>query len=110
MLAEIEPRVRARVSVLIDQVGEVEFRRGVAEMTRYRIDSMSLEDVATLYVLARQGRVHPPEAGRRAAAVHQMLHGRTEDDAGFSDEHGRRISRDEWLQHRANRLATSDGL
>ena len=97
MLVDIEPMVLARVNVLIEQVGEAEFRRRVAAMTRYFIDSMSLEDVAALYVLARLGRVHPPEAGRRAAALHHTLLGRTSDDAGFSDEHGHRISRDEWL-------------
>ena len=107
MLIEIEARVRARVNVLVEHVGEVEFRRGVAAMTRYQIDFMSLEDVVALYVLARQGRVHPPEAGRRAAALHQSLPGRTADDAGFSDEQGHRISRDEWLQRRADRLAAS---
>lgn len=107
MLVEIEPKVRARVAVLIERVGVAEFRRGVAAMTRYQIDLMSLDDVVALYVLARQGRVHPPEAGRRGAALHQTLPGRTPDDAGFSDEHGKRISRDEWLQRRADRLGLS---
>lgn len=107
LLAEIESGVRARVNVLIEQIGEVEFRRGVAAMTRYQIDLMGLDDVATLYVLARQGRVHPPEVGRRALGVHQTLPGRTDDDAGFSDENGRRITRDEWLEGRTTRLAAA---
>lgn len=105
MLPEIEPRVRARVERLVTQIGEAEFRRGVAAMTRYAIESFSLDDVVCLYVLARQGRVRPPELGRRAAALHQTLPGRTDDDAGFSDEHGRRITRTEWLERRAARLA-----
>ena len=95
VLLEIEPSVRARVNVLIEKVGDAEFRRGVAAMTRYRIDSMSIEDVAVLYVLARQGRVHPPEAGRRAAALHQTLPGRTADDGGFSDKRRHPTSQDE---------------
>jgi hypothetical protein len=107
VLVEIEPRIRARVDRLVEQVGEAEFRRGVAEMTRYHIDTLSLDDVVALYVLARQGRVHPPQAGRRAAELHQTLPGRTSDDAGFSDEHGQRISREEWLASRTARLASS---
>lgn len=33
MLTDIEPRVRERVQVLVEQVGETEFRRGVAQFT-----------------------------------------------------------------------------
>jgi hypothetical protein len=73
---------------------------------RYReLDDMSLDDVASLYVLARQGRVGPPEAGRRAAVLHSTLPPRTDDDAGFSDPEGRQISREKWLRRRADRLA-----
>ncbi len=104
MLDEIEPRFRARVNRLIEQVGEVEFRRGVAQMTRYDIESLELDEVVCLYVLARQGRVHPPEEGRRGAALLQTLPGRTPDDAGFTDEDGRPISRALWLERRAARL------
>ena len=107
MLIDIEPRVKARVQLLIGQVGEVEFRRGVAEFTRWRIDSMSIDEVIGLYVMARRGRVHPPEAGRRAAEIHMTLPGRTDDDAGFTDENGRQISPDEWVEWRTGRLAVS---
>lgn len=100
VLVEIDPRVRSRVEVLIAQVGEAEFRRGVQQMTRWDLDGMTLHDVASLYVLARQGRVGPPEAGLRAAALHATLPPRTDDDAGFSDEHGRQITRQEWLRRR----------
>lgn len=86
MLDEIEPRFRARVNRLIEQVGEVEFRRGVAQMTRYDIESLELDEVVCLYVLARQGRVHPPDEGRRGAALLQTLPGRTPDDAGFTEK------------------------
>lgn len=105
MLVEIDPTIRANVDRLIAKVGETEFRRGVAQMTRWDLDDMTLDDVACLYVLARQGRVGPPEAGPRAAALHATLPGRTADDAGFSDADGRQISRDEWLRRRADRLA-----
>lgn len=105
MLVDIEPRVKARVEQLVEQVGEAEFRGGVAQFTRWCIDSMSLEDVIGLYVMARRGRVRPPEMGRRAAELHMSLPGRTDDDAGFSDEHGRRITPEEWGARRAARLA-----
>ena len=72
-----------------------------------RIDSMSIDEVIGLYVMARRGRVHPPEAGRRAAEIHMTLPGRTKDDAGFTDEHGRHISPDEWVEWRTGRLAVS---
>lgn len=105
MLVEIDPKIRANVDRLVAQVGETEFRRGVAHMTRWELDDMSLDDVACLYVVARQGRVGPPEAGRRAAVLHGTLLPRTDDDAGFSDAGGRQISREEWLRRRADRLA-----
>ena len=105
MLVEIDPKIRANIDRLIANVGETEFRRGVAEMTRWDLREMTLDDVACLYVLARQGRVGPPEAGPRAAALHATLPPRTSDDAGFTDAEGRRISRDEWRRRRADRLA-----
>ena len=105
MLVEIDPKIRADVDRLIATVGETEFRRGVASMTRWDLHDMTLDDVACLYVLARQGRVGPPEAGPRAAALHATLPPRTADDAGFTDGEGRQISRDEWLRRRADRLA-----
>jgi hypothetical protein len=60
MLVEIEPRVVARVRQLIDQVGEAEFRRGVAQMTRWDTEIRSLDAVIELYVMAKRGRVAPP--------------------------------------------------
>ena len=80
MLVEIEPRVRERVGRVIAEVGEGEFRRGVAQMTGYDTDALSLDDVVCVYVLARQGRVHPPGAGRRAVARYPTLPPRTADD------------------------------
>jgi hypothetical protein len=90
MVVDIEPHVKARVAKLIAQVGEGEFRRGVAQMTRWDTEIRSLEDVICLYVMARRGRVAPPELGHRAVAVHETLPGRTADDAGFRDRQGRR--------------------
>jgi hypothetical protein len=104
MLVEIDPKIRANVDRLITKVGETEFRSAVAQMTRWELHDMSLDDVACLYVLARQGRVGPPEAGLRASAVHPTLPGRTDDDAGFSDPEGRPITREEWLRRRTDRL------
>ena len=37
-------------------------------------------NVVAVYVLARQGRVHPPSAGRRAVALYPSLPPRTADD------------------------------
>lgn len=105
MLVEIDPKIRANVDRLVAKVGEAEFRRAVAAMTRWDLNRMTLEDVACLYALARQGRVGPPEAGPRAAALHATLPGRTDDDAGFSDAKGHKISREDWLRWRADRLA-----
>ena len=65
MLVEIDPKIRANVDRLVAQVGETEFRRGVAHMTRWELDDMSLDDVASLYVLARQGRVGPPDRAKK---------------------------------------------
>ena len=85
MLTDIEPRVKARVEQLIAEVGDEEFRRGVAEMTGFDTAALGLDDVICVYVFAKQGRVGSPEVGRRAAALHQTLPGRTDDDAGFTD-------------------------
>ena len=109
MLTEIEPRVKARVEQIIAQVGEDEFRRGVAQFTRWHIGSMSLDEVIGLYVMARRGRVHPPEVGRRAAAIHMTFPGCTDDDAGFTID-GKRVTVEEWVEwrtaHRARLAAT----
>lgn len=80
MLVSIEPSMRAKVHKIVAEVGEADFRRGVATMTGFDTDALSLDDVVTVYVLARQGRVHPPAAGRRAAALYPSLPPRTSDD------------------------------
>ena len=104
MLVEISPKNRAKAEAIIEQLGEPEFRRRVATMTRWTIDKMSLDDVTTLFVLARQGRVHPPDRSRNVAERWKMLPPRTADDAGFSDAAGKRITRTEWLRQRAERI------
>ena len=76
----IAPSVRAQVERLVAEVGEAEFRRGVATMTGYDTDALSLDGVVCVFVLARDGRVHPPEAGRRAVALYPTLPPRTGDD------------------------------
>ena len=101
MLIDIEPRVRSRVEQLIEQVGEDEFRRGVAQMTGFDTDVLDLGDVICVYVSAKRGRIGSPEVGRRAAALHQTLPGRTDDDAGFTDADGRRISKEDWERQRS---------
>jgi hypothetical protein len=80
MMVEIEPLVREKVNRIVADVGEAEFRRGVATMTGFDTDALSLDDVVAVYVLARQGRVHPPSAGRRAVALYPTLPPRTADD------------------------------
>ena len=102
MVVDIEPRVRARVEQLVAQVGGAEFRRGVAQMTRWDTEIRSLDDVICLYVLARRGRVAPPELGRRAVDVYPMLPGRTDDDLGFRDEHGRPMTAGQYVQWRTD--------
>ena len=102
MLTDIEPRVKARVHQLIEQVGEDEFRRGVAQFTRWDIDSMTLDEVIGLYVMARRGRVAPPEMGRRAVEVYPTLPGRTDDDCGFRDRQGRPMTPEEYVQWRTD--------
>ena len=107
MLSDIEPRVKARVQQLIERVGEAAFRRGVAQMTRWDTEIRSLDDVIGLYVMARRGRVRPPELGHRAVELYPYLPGRTDDDAGFTDENGRQITPDEWVAWRTARLEES---
>ena len=102
MVVDIEPNVKARVEQLAAQVGEAEFRRGVAQMTGWDTELRSLEDVVCLYVLARRRRVAPPDMGRSAVEVHRTLPGRTDDDAGFRDRQGRRMTAQEYVQWRTN--------
>ena len=45
MLTDIEPRVKARVEQLIAEVGDEEFRRGVAEMTGFDTAALGLDDL-----------------------------------------------------------------
>lgn len=80
MLVEIDVRVRARVDRLVAEVGEIEFRHGVAQMTGYDTDVLSLDDVVCVYVLARRGRVHAGADGRRAIEAFPSLPPRTPDD------------------------------
>ena len=80
MVIEIAPSVRAKVEQVVADVAEAEFRRGVAGLTGYDTESLSLDDVVIVYALARQGRVHPPEAGRRAAAAFPTFPPGTIDD------------------------------
>jgi hypothetical protein len=98
MVVDIEPHVRAGVA----QVGEAAFRRGVAQMTRRDTEIRSLNDVICLYVLARHGRVAPPELGQRAAEAYPMLPGRTNDDLGFRDPQGHAMTPDEYVQWRTD--------
>jgi hypothetical protein len=104
VLIDIEPRVRARVVELVEQVGEAEFRRGVAQFTGWPVGSMGIEDVIGLYVMARRGRVHRPEVSRDVARRHMALPGRTDDDAGFCGADGERITPEEWVARRTERL------
>jgi hypothetical protein len=109
VLVDIEPRVWARVELLIKQVGEAEFRRGVAQMTGWDTEIRSLDDVMCIYVMARRGRVRPSAMGQRVAAVLDTLPGRTDDDAGFSDEFGRPITSEQYVAWRtARREALSE--
>ena len=109
ILPDLAPTDRARAERIIAKVGEAEFRRAVATMTGWDTTERSLNDVVCLYVLGLQGRLRPIEMGRRAAELHMTLPARTADDAGFSDDEGRQISREEWLRRRADRLAESSG-
>lgn len=102
MVVDIEPHVRARVEQLVAQVGEAAFRRGVAQMTRWDTEIRSLNDVICLYVLARRGRVAPPELGQRAVEAYPTLPGRTDDDLGFRDPQGRAMTPDQYVQWRTD--------
>jgi hypothetical protein len=102
MVVDIEPHVRARVEQLVARVGESEFRRGVAQMTRWDTEIRSLDDVICLYVLARRGRVAPPELGRRAVELYPSLPGRTDDDMGFRDRERRPMTPEEYVQWRTD--------
>ena len=104
MLVEISPKNRAKAEAIIDQLGELEFRRRVATMTQWTIDKMSLDEVTTLFVLARQSRGHPPDRRHNLAELWKTLPPRTADDAGFSDAAGKQITRTEWLRQRAERI------
>jgi len=73
MLVEIEPTVRTRVERIVADVGEDEFRRGVAAMTGFDTDALTLDDVMVVYVLARRGRLGSPAVGRRAAEMYPTL-------------------------------------
>ena len=105
MLFDIDPRTRTTVDGLVDELGEHKFRRRVSVVTRHDTASLSLGNVVCLFVAARRCRVHPPEAGRRAAVLYPTLPGCAKDGAGFSDANLHAISRNEWLRRRAIRLA-----
>ena len=49
------------------------------EMTKFNTQALSL-DVICVYVLALEGRVQPPGAGRRAVELYPTLPPGTEDD------------------------------
>ena len=100
MLTDIEPRVKARVQQLIEQVGEDEFRRGVAQFTGWSTDQRSLDEVIWIYVMGRRGRLVSPEATRRALALLPTLPGRTDDDPGFRDRQGRLLTPEEYAERR----------
>lgn len=107
MLIDLEPGLHARLDRLVERVGEGAFRQGVAEMTGFDTNALGLDDVVCVYVLAKQGRIGSPEVGRRAAALHQGLPGRTDDDAGFTDAEGRRISKHDWERQRVSRRTSA---
>ena len=91
MVVDIDPRVRAKVGIVIAEVGEAAFRRGVSEMTGYDTETLSIDDVVCVYVFARQRRLHPPSAGQRAVALYPTLAPRSVDDPCL-DLAGRRRS------------------
>lgn len=73
VLFSIEPKDERRARRIIGTVGEGEFRRAVHEMTRFDTEALSLDDVICVYVLAFEGRVQPPGAGRRAVELYPTL-------------------------------------
>jgi hypothetical protein len=80
VLFTIEPKDLRRARRIIATVGEGEFRKAVHEMTQFDTEALSLDDVICVYVLALEGRVQPPGAGRRAVELYPMLPPRTDDD------------------------------
>jgi hypothetical protein len=80
VLFTIEPKDLRRARRIIATVGEGEFRKAVHEMTQFDTEALSLDDVICVYVLALEGRVQPPGAGRRAVELYSTLPSRTEDD------------------------------
>lgn len=80
VLFTIEPKDLRRAQRIIAAVGEDEFRRAVHEMTQFDTEALSLDDVICVYVLALEGRVQPPGAGRRAVELYSTLPPRTDDD------------------------------
>jgi hypothetical protein len=80
VLFTIEPKDLRRARRMIASVGEDEFRRAVHEMTKFDTDALSLDDVICVYVLALEGRVQPPGAGRRAVELYPTLPPPTADD------------------------------
>lgn len=80
VLVTIQPSDLRRAERIIAKVGEGEFRRAVHEMTKFNTEALSLDDVICVYVLALEGRVQPPGAGRRAVELYPHLPPRTDDD------------------------------
>lgn len=80
VLVTIQPSDLRRAERIIAKVGEGEFRRAVHEMTGFDTEALSLDDVICAYVLALEGRVQPPGAGRRAVELYPTLPPATEDD------------------------------
>jgi hypothetical protein len=79
VLFTIEPIDLRRAQRIIASVGEGEFRRAVHEMTHFDTEALSLDDVICVYVLALEGRVQPPGAGRRAVELYPTLPPPTEE-------------------------------
>jgi hypothetical protein len=92
MLFTIEPKDLRRAQRIIASVGEGEFRRAVHKMTQFDTEALSLDDVICVYVLALEGRVQPPGAGRRAVELYPTLPPATADDPCVSLETARSAS------------------
>jgi hypothetical protein len=92
VLFTIEPKDLRRAQRIIASVGEDEFRRAVHEMTQFDTEALSLDDVICVYVLALEGRVQPPGAGRRAGELYPTLPPATADDPCVSLETARSAS------------------
>ena len=80
VIVSIQPSDLKRAERIIAKVGEVEFRRAVGEMTGFDTEALKLDDVICVYVLALEGRVLPPGAGRRAVELYPTLPPPTDDD------------------------------